>query len=135
MSIAWNQSPTTNRTLLISSCNLHILYKIFTCILQCHLLGTDLEDILTIWLDSAGEPVSVTEVSPGPCSVTEPTTAIWTTSIQIKYPDGGPVPDTASYIYKLEREKEARERGETKDNRSFIAKYVRNYYSSNNLRM
>lgn len=34
-------------------------------------------------------------------------------------------PDTASYIQKIEREKEARERGEVKDNRSFLAKYVR----------
>lgn len=33
-------------------------------------------------------------------------------------------PDTASYIQKLEREREAREKGEIKDNRSFLAKYV-----------
>lgn len=33
-------------------------------------------------------------------------------------------PDTASYIQKIEREKEAQERGEVKDNRSFLAKYV-----------
>ena len=33
-------------------------------------------------------------------------------------------PDTASYVQKLEREKEAKERGEVKDNRSFLAKYV-----------
>ncbi|XP_014355826.2 ER membrane protein complex subunit 10 [Papilio machaon] len=32
-------------------------------------------------------------------------------------------PDTASYIQKLEREREAREKGELKDNRSFLAKY------------
>lgn len=42
----------------------------------------------------------------------------------VKYPDGGPIPDTATYIQKLEREREARERGETKDNRSFFAKYA-----------
>lgn len=33
-------------------------------------------------------------------------------------------PDTATYIQKLEREREAREKGELKDNRSFLAKYV-----------
>lgn len=33
-------------------------------------------------------------------------------------------PDTASYIQKLEREREAREKGDLKDNRSFLAKYV-----------
>lgn len=35
-------------------------------------------------------------------------------------------PDTASFIQKIEREKEAKEKGETKDNRSFLAKYVSN---------
>ena len=33
-------------------------------------------------------------------------------------------PDTATYIQKVEREREAKERGEVKDNRSFLAKYV-----------
>lgn len=37
-------------------------------------------------------------------------------------------PDTASYIQKLEREREAREKGELKDNRSFLAKYVSSFY-------
>ena len=49
---------------------------------------------------------------------------MWTTNVVVKYPDGGPVPDTATYIQKLEREREARERGEAKDNRSFLARYV-----------
>lgn len=46
------------------------------------------------------------------------------TQVEIKYPDGGPTPDTFTYIQKLEREKQARESGEVKDNRSFFAKYV-----------
>ena len=33
-------------------------------------------------------------------------------------------PDTASYIQKLEREREAKERGVAQDNRSLFAKYV-----------
>lgn len=32
-------------------------------------------------------------------------------------------PDTASFIQKMEREREARERGDVKDNRGFLAKY------------
>ncbi|XP_074111160.1 ER membrane protein complex subunit 10 [Cotesia typhae] len=94
-----------------------------TSVPACHLFGTEFEDILTVWLDIAGEPISVTQVSPGPCMTNLPTTKMWTTSVQIQSPDAGPTPDTASYIYKLEKEKEARERGETKDNRSFLAKY------------
>lgn len=62
--------------------------------------------------------------SPGPCSTESPFTNMWTTNIIVKYPDGGPVPDTATYIQKLEREREARERGDAKDNRSFLARYV-----------
>ncbi|CAH2268155.1 jg8162 [Pararge aegeria aegeria] len=41
----------------------------------------------------------------------------------IRHVDQAPVPDTASYIQKLEREREAREKGDLKDNRSFLAKY------------
>ncbi|XP_008543155.2 ER membrane protein complex subunit 10 [Microplitis demolitor] len=94
-----------------------------TSVPACHLFGTELEDILTVWLDIAGEPISVSQVSPGPCMLNLPTTKMWTTSVQIRSPDGGPTPDTASYILKVENEKAARERGETKDNRSFLAKY------------
>lgn len=32
-------------------------------------------------------------------------------------------PDTASFVQKAEREREARDRGEVKDNRGFLAKY------------
>ncbi|XP_013185636.2 ER membrane protein complex subunit 10 [Amyelois transitella] len=41
----------------------------------------------------------------------------------LRYVDQAPVPDTTSYIQKLEREREAREKGDLKDNRSFLAKY------------
>lgn len=92
--------------------------------LQCYLLGSDLEDVITVWLDSAAEPIVVSLSSPGPCSTESPFTNMWTTNVVVKYPDGGPVPDTATYIQKLEREREARERGDAKDNRSFLARYV-----------
>jgi len=35
----------------------------------------------------------------------------------------GPQPDTAAFVQRMEQEKLAKERGETKDNRSFFAKY------------
>lgn len=92
--------------------------------LQCYLLGSDLEDIVTVWLDTAAEPIAVSISSLGPCTLDNPFTNMWTTNVVVRYPDGGPIPDTAMYIQKLEREREARERGETKDNRSFLAKYV-----------
>ncbi|XP_015605581.1 ER membrane protein complex subunit 10 [Cephus cinctus] len=94
-----------------------------TSLPACYLLGSDLEDILVIWIDSAAEPVAVNLLSPTGCTLDNPFAKMWSTSVQVKYPESGPVPDTASYIQKLEREREARERGETKDNRSFLAKY------------
>lgn len=92
-----------------------------TSLPACNLLGSDLEDVITIWLDSAAEPIVVSISSPGPCSTENPFTNMWTTNVIVKYPDGGPVPDTATYIQK--RERETRERGEVKDNRSFLARY------------
>ncbi|KAL6441661.1 hypothetical protein ACFW04_003645 [Cataglyphis niger] len=94
-----------------------------TSVPACYLLGSDLEDIITVWLDSAAEPIAVSISSLGPCTLDTPFTNMWTTNVMVRYPDGGPIPDTAMYIQKLEREREARERGETKDNRSFLAKY------------
>jgi ER membrane protein complex subunit 10 len=41
----------------------------------------------------------------------------------LKAIEPAPVPDTANFIQKIEKEREARERGETKDNRSFFSKY------------
>lgn len=93
--------------------------------MQCYLLGSDLEDILMVWIDSTAEPIAVSLSSSGPCVMDSPFTNMWNTNVIVKYPDSGPVPDTATYIQKLEREREARERGETKDNRSFLGKYVR----------
>ncbi|XP_015512999.1 ER membrane protein complex subunit 10 [Neodiprion lecontei] len=95
----------------------------FTSVPACLVLGSELEDFLTVWLDGAAEPVAVSLSSYGPCSREVPSTQMWTTEVQVRYPEAGPVPDTATYIQKLEREREARERGETKDNRSFLAKY------------
>ncbi|XP_053984236.1 ER membrane protein complex subunit 10 [Hylaeus anthracinus] len=94
-----------------------------TSVPVCYLLGSDLEDIITVWLDSAAEPIAVSQTSPGPCSLESPLTNMWTTNVIVKYPDGGPVPDTATYIQKLEREREARERGEAKDNRPYLSRY------------
>lgn len=94
-----------------------------TSVPACYLLGSDLEDVIMVWLDSAAEPISVSISSAGPCSKDKPFTNMWTTSVIVKYPDGGPIPDTATYIQKLESEREARERGETKDNRPFFMKY------------
>ena len=87
-------------------------------------MGSNLEDVIYVWLDSTGEPIAVNLASRGPCSVENPLTDTWNSEVQVIIPESGPVPDTATYIQKLEKEKLARESGEVKDNRSFFAKYV-----------
>ncbi|XP_012280112.1 ER membrane protein complex subunit 10 [Orussus abietinus] len=109
------------RVLVRSSSGSEVVLHSF--VRACLLLGSNLEDIISIWLDSAAEPIAVNLYSLGPCSYEDPLSDTWITNVNVKYTESGPIPDTASYIQKLEREREARERGETKDNRSFLAKY------------
>jgi len=45
------------------------------------------------------------------------------TKVQVQNMEAGPVPDTAAFIQKMEEEKRKAEKGEVKDNRSFLAKY------------
>lgn len=47
----------------------------------------------------------------------------FSTVVTLKTIEQAPVPDTAGFIQKIEKEREARDRGETKDNRSFLSKY------------
>lgn len=47
----------------------------------------------------------------------------FSTVVSLKPIEQAPVPDTAGFIQKIEKEREARDRGETKDNRSFLSKY------------
>lgn len=98
-----------------------------TFVKACSLVESGLSDILTVSLDHAGMPVAVTAntISDGCHGDLEIVEDLrnFNTSVFVKHMELGPVPDTATYIQKLEKEKEARERGETQDNRSFLAKY------------
>ncbi|KAJ4450885.1 hypothetical protein ANN_02318 [Periplaneta americana] len=96
-------------------------------ILGCSLAESHLSDILTVSLDHTGSVIAVSmSTSPAICEgrhVTQEDLRQFNTTVFVKHMEQGPVPDTAAYIQKLEKEREARERGETKDNRSFLAKY------------
>ncbi|GLG98491.1 Putative hematopoietic signal peptide-containing membrane protein [Gryllus bimaculatus] len=98
-----------------------------TFVKACSLVESHLSDILSVSLDHTGSVIGVSMMtSPGVCEgqlVTKDDIRLFNTTVFVKHMEQGPVPDTAAYIQKLEREKEARERGETKDNRSFLAKY------------
>lgn len=87
-------------------------------------------DNLWISLDNEGSVVSVTQLIHGSeqCHKLskEDVDALdeFNTDVSLRHAEAAPVPDTASFIQKMERERESREKGEVKDNRGFFAKYV-----------
>ncbi|XP_059480508.1 ER membrane protein complex subunit 10 [Neocloeon triangulifer] len=93
----------------------------------CSLYESALSDILTVSLDHAGHPVAISmSTTKGVCDgseISKKDLQSFNTTVLISHMEQAPIPDTSAYIQKLEREKEARERGETKDTRSFFAKY------------
>ncbi|XP_045492132.1 ER membrane protein complex subunit 10 [Colias croceus] len=88
-------------------------------------LENGLSDVISAWVLPSGEVIAVT------FQVTNSSQSHGLhrsdydihSDFYLRHVDQAPVPDTASYIQKLEREREAREKGELKDNRSFLAKY------------
>ncbi|XP_075227164.1 ER membrane protein complex subunit 10 [Lycorma delicatula] len=100
--------------------------EFFSFVKACSLIETQLTDLLTVSVDHEGSVIAVTLSTPlSSCGSVnfENIPSTFNTTVDFRTIEQGPVPDTASYIQKIEREREARERGETKDNRSFLAKY------------
>ncbi|XP_005175304.1 ER membrane protein complex subunit 10 [Musca domestica] len=95
----------------------------------CSILSAQLNDELWIAIDGSGFVNAITLSTSGvdinECSLFDfsLSTRQYNTEVLIKHTELAPVADTASFIQKIEREREARERGEVKDNRGFFAKY------------
>ncbi|KAL7727037.1 hypothetical protein ACLKA6_012420 [Drosophila palustris] len=97
----------------------------------CSLLMAQFNDVLWISLDANGFVTGVTasqDATPNSsgCSAEEIQQIQekrFSTDVIIRHAELAPVPDTGSFIQKFEREREARERGEVRDNRGFFAKY------------
>ncbi|XP_055371954.1 ER membrane protein complex subunit 10 [Condylostylus longicornis] len=94
----------------------------------CTLATSQLTDILWISVDSMGFVTAITQTVSGSadCTGTNISTEDlenFNTDILVKHMELAPVPDTTTFIQKMEREREARERGEIRDNRGFFAKY------------
>ncbi|XP_030037489.2 ER membrane protein complex subunit 10 isoform X2 [Manduca sexta] len=88
-------------------------------------LDNGLTDAINAWMLPTGAVIAINfQVTNSSQSLQQDKDGyIINSKFYLRYVDQAPVPDTASYIQKLEREREARERGEVKDNRSFLAKY------------
>ncbi|XP_065078302.1 ER membrane protein complex subunit 10 [Ochlerotatus camptorhynchus] len=105
--------------------------KFLTSSKACALAKSQLADVLWVSLDHAGSVTAITQsVNNGNTDNCRDLTTRdfevldeFNTDVYVKPMENAPIPDTASFIQKLEREREARERGETKDTRGFFAKY------------
>jgi len=94
-----------------------------------NLIHSGLSDIITLHLSPNGE---ISAVSYGATrndyysllGDKRPAPQKFNTTLSVHHGESGPIPDTAPYLEKIEREKLAKERGDTGvDNRSFLAKY------------
>jgi len=87
----------------------------------CNLVESGMRDVFTVHLDWRNKVVAVS-VTPGETSSPSQGSS-FRTKVLVQHMEPGPQPDTAAFIQRMEQEKLAKERGETKDNRSFFAKY------------
>lgn len=88
-------------------------------------------DNIWISLDNEGSVVSVSQLVRGSANCQGGLSKgdvdaldEFNTDVVLRHVEAAPIPDTASFIQKMERERESREKGETKDTRGFFAKYV-----------
>jgi len=90
----------------------------------CNLADSGLRDVFTVHLDWRNKVVGVS-ILPGESTGGSTSTSDigFRTKVLMQHMEPGPQPDTAAFIQRVEQEKLAKERGETKDNRSFLAKY------------
>ncbi|XP_025415361.1 ER membrane protein complex subunit 10 [Sipha flava] len=91
----------------------------------CLIIGSKLKDILTLHLDHLDSPFAVNlATTSNSCDhFNELNTNKFTTTVFFRRPENSPVPDTATYIHKMEREREAREKGKSNNNKSMLGKY------------
>lgn len=96
----------------------------------CHLLQSALHDFITINFDHNNavlginiKAVSFDGTSDDCDSLVLDNVNEFSTVVNMKNIEPAPIADTQSFIQKLEREKEMREKGGESDNRSFLQKY------------
>ncbi|XP_063700268.1 ER membrane protein complex subunit 10 [Culicoides brevitarsis] len=107
-------------------------YTYLTSSRACSLVRSQLLDTIWISVDHAGFVLGVSQTIPssrkgdecGKISASDlDALEEFNTDVYVKHIEVAPVPDTATFIQKMEMERQARERGDLKDNRGFFAKY------------
>lgn len=100
-----------------------------TIVKSCSLYASNLADFLTVNLNPLNEFISVNLYTTDPeCSNTSHQDEVklptkFNTTILIETSPLGPKPDTATYIKRLEEERQSKMKEGKEDNRSFLAKY------------
>lgn len=89
---------------------------------------SQLLDVFVISLDHAGNVISVfykpNQDSGSSCEDIAPfELSKFSTEVSLMNVESAPIPDTTTFIQKMDRERESKERGEQQDNRSFLSKY------------
>ncbi|RWS23390.1 secreted protein-like protein [Leptotrombidium deliense] len=103
--------------------------KIATTFLKaCSILESGLSDIITVSLDQNGNFLAASISSTNPYCIASSNVipsklTQFNTSLDILQTIQAPIPDTQTYIHRLEQEKAEKLRGDKGDNRSFLAKY------------
>jgi len=90
----------------------------------CALLDANMQDTLTLQLDWRGKLTALTlGVQIAQVRNKNEDSSVFKTRVSTQQMENGPVPDTAAFIQRVEENKRKEEKGEVKDNRSFLAKY------------
>lgn len=99
----------------------------------CLLIYSQLHDLLTVSFDHSPTVVAISykavnlDPVPDTCETVSNSEIEqlqeFSSVVSLKTMEPAPVPDTAGFIQKVEKERESRERGDVVDNRSFIQKY------------
>jgi len=97
-----------------------------TFVKACHLYGSQLSELITLSVDHVGNVIGISIVSPKhDCILSDVDlhTDQFNSTIQVQQQIAGPLPDTQTFIKKIEKEKADQAAGGKTENKSFLAKY------------
>jgi hypothetical protein len=89
----------------------------------CMLVASKLNDVLVIHVDWKTQMVGLSMSPPKNTRSASGVPRSFVSKVQLQQMESGPSPDTSAFIQKMEQENLSKQRGETKDNRSFFTKY------------
>jgi len=122
------RTPTKLKTNLHDETNTPGERFVSTFVPACYLYGSSLNELIKVAVDHMGNVIGLSIVSPRhDCAVAQlkdiDDDVTFNSTVLINHQVPGAVPDTQSFIKKIENDKKEQAEGKGKDNRSFFAKY------------